>query len=186
MHSTPASHIELLRRADASPVIQVLGIVGFALLTTLGAKVRLYLWEVPITFQTLGILGAGLFLGARNGLLSQLLYLGLGLFLPVFAGSGYGPLYLLGATGGYLLAAPVAAYVVGRLSQSRRSWSGLFLALVAGGGVLFGIGVPWLHWAAGHTGWWESLDKGLLRFLPWEATKWLLLSTLYRALCAWR
>ncbi|MCS7082379.1 MAG: biotin transporter BioY [Bacteroidota bacterium] len=186
MQTSFRARVDVLRQAELSLGAQALGVVGFALLTALGAKVRLYLWEVPFTLQTLGMLGAGLFLGPRNGLLSQTLYLGLGLFLPVFAGSGYGPGYLLGATGGYLLAFPLAAYVVGRLTQTQRSWSACLVALLVGGAIVFGIGLPWLHWAAGHASWSETLHKGLLPFLPWEATKWLLLSSLYRALRSWR
>ena len=42
----------------------------FAALTALGAQVRIYLWEVPITLQTIFVYGGGLCLGARNGFLS--------------------------------------------------------------------------------------------------------------------
>ncbi len=47
-----------------------------------------------------------------------LLYIALGLAgLPVFAGGGYGVARLLGPTGGYLLAFPVAAWLTGVLTS---------------------------------------------------------------------
>ena len=97
LHSPRSASVDLLRSDRASVLTQAAGIVGFALLAILGAQVRIYLWEVPITLQTLAVYGSGLFLGWRNGTLSMLLYLTLGLFFPVFAGDGYGPAYLFGA-----------------------------------------------------------------------------------------
>ena len=67
--------VDALRNADASLGLQIAGIVGFALLTALGSQVRLYIWEVPFTLQTLAVYGSGLYLGARNGLLAELMYL---------------------------------------------------------------------------------------------------------------
>ena len=78
--------IDALSPDRASVLVQVLAISSFAVATALGAQVRIYLWEVPITLQTLFVYGSGLVLGARNGLLSMLLYLVLGMFLPVYAG----------------------------------------------------------------------------------------------------
>ena len=88
LHSPRSASVDLLRSDRASVLTQAAGIVGFALLAVLGAQVRIYLWEVPITLQTLAVYGSGLFLGWRNGTLSMLLYLTLGLFFPVFAGEG--------------------------------------------------------------------------------------------------
>ena len=62
----------MLRSADARATTQILGIVGFAFLTALGAQVQIYVWEVPFTLQTLAVYGSGLFLGWRNGLLLSL------------------------------------------------------------------------------------------------------------------
>ncbi len=160
--------------------VQVLGVVGFALLTALGAQVRLYLWEVPFTLQTVAVYGSGLFLGWRNGMLAQGLYLLLGLFLPVYAGDTFGPAYLFGAaTAGYLLAYPLTAAMAGRLSQRWNTLSGSVLSLAAGSLVLFTIGVVWLHFAAGHATWFESFDKGWLRFIPVDLAKILFVSFVY-------
>lgn len=178
--SPVAAPIDALRRADAAVLTQVLGIAGFAVLTALGAQVKIYLWEVPFTLQTVAVYGSGLFLGARNGMLAQLLYLTLGLFLPVFAGDTFGPAYLFGAvTAGYLLAYPLVAMLVGALSERWNSLSGSTLSMLGGSLLLFAFGVTWLHFVAGHATWMESLDKGWLRFIPADLAKILFVGLLY-------
>ncbi len=180
LHSPRLALVDALRQERAATAVQVLGIVGFALLTALGAQVRIYLWEVPFTLQTLVVYGSGLYLGWRNGLLAQLLYLTLGLFLPVYAGDGFGPAYLFGAvTGGYLLAYPLVAAVVGLLSKRWNSLTGSTASMLAGSLVIFTCGVVWLHFAAGHATWFESIEKGWLRFIPVDLAKIMLVSLLY-------
>jgi biotin transport system substrate-specific component len=72
---------------------------------------------VPMTLQPLAVLVVGGALGAANGAGALVLYLALGaLGLPVFAAGGSGVLRLLGPTGGYLLAFPIAAGVTGALA----------------------------------------------------------------------
>jgi biotin transport system substrate-specific component len=169
--SRPAS-VDLLRSAHASVAAQVLGIVGFAVLAALGAQVRIYLWEIPITLQTFAVYGAGLFLGARNGSLSMVLYLALGMLLPVYAGDSYGPAYLFGAaSAGYLLSYPLVALLIGTLSERWNTLAGSVLATLAGSAVLFTCGVTWLHFAAGHATWTESIVKGWLLFVVWDLAK---------------
>ena len=127
LRSSRPALVDRLREEEASALLQVAGVVGFALLTALAAQVnvRLYLWEVPITLQTMAVYASGLYLGWRNGLLAQALYLLMGMVAPVYAGSGYGPDYLLGAvSAGYLLSYPVAAAAIGALSKRWKSLSG--------------------------------------------------------------
>ena len=178
--SSTVSSVDAIREERASALVQVLGIVGFALLTAFGAQVRLYVWEVPFTLQTLAVYGSGLYLGWRNGMLAQLLYLTLGLFLPVYAGDGHGFAYLLGAvSAGYLLGYPLSAAVVGLLSRRWNSLAGSLISMIAGSLVLFTCGVVVLHYVAGHATWFESIDKGWLRFIPVDIAKMLLVSILY-------
>ena len=180
LHSPRTASVDLLRSEDASLLVQAAGVVGFALLAVLGAQVHVYLWEVPITLQTLAVYGSGLFLGWRHGLLAMALYLVIGLFLPVYAGDGYGPAYLFGAvSAGYLLAWPVVAAVVGAASQRWNAFAGSVLSVLLGSAVLFTCGVVWLHYAADHATWLESIDKGWLRFVLWDLAKVLLVAGLY-------
>lgn len=162
----------VVQDARASVLLQVLGIVGFAALAALGAQVRVYLWEVPITLQTMAVYGAGLFLGGRNGMLAMLLYLAAGLVVPVFASESYGWAYLTAsASAGYLLAYPLVAALVGALAVRWTTLAGSALAMVLGMVVLFTSGVVWLHEAAAHVTWWESIYKGAALFVVWDLLK---------------
>ena len=180
LHSPGLATVDALRQERASVAVQVLGIVGFALLTALGAQVRIYLWEVPITMQTLFVYGSGLYLGWLNGLFAMLLYLALGLVFPVYAGDGFGPAYLFGAvSAGYLLGMPLSAAVIGRLSRRWNALSGSILSIMAGSLALFTVGVVWLHFAAEHTSWIESIDKGWLRFVVFDLAKIMFVGLVY-------
>jgi biotin transport system substrate-specific component len=78
---------------------------------------------VPMTLQPLAVLLVGGLLGARLGALSMILYLAMGAAgLPVFTPTVplLGVARLLGPTGGYLLAYPVAAWVVGWFANPGR------------------------------------------------------------------
>ena len=177
--SRPAG-VDVLRADNASAAIQLLGIVGFALLTAFGAQIRIYLWEVPITLQTVGVYGSGLFLGWRNGFLAQALYLLLGLFAPVFAGNGYGVAYLSGAvSAGYLLAYPVTAMLIGYLSARWNTLAGSTVSMIAGSLLMFAFGVSWLHVAAHHATWQQSIVDGWLRFVPIDLAKIMLIGIGY-------
>jgi biotin transport system substrate-specific component len=75
---------------------------------------------VPMTLQPLAVLAVGGVLGGAGGVAALTAYLALGaLGLPVFAGGAGGAVHLLGPTGGYLLAFPVAAGVTGALIAGR-------------------------------------------------------------------
>jgi biotin transport system substrate-specific component len=72
---------------------------------------------VPMTLQPLAVLAVGGLLGPAAGVSALIMYIAVGaLGLPVFAGGGSGFMRLMGPTGGYLLAFPVAAGVTGALA----------------------------------------------------------------------
>jgi biotin transport system substrate-specific component len=88
---------------------------------------------IPMTLQPLAVLIVGALLGGAAGLGALLLYVALGIAgLPVFAGGGSGVARLLGPTGGYLLAFPVAAWMTGILTSPVLGSNRLF----GGAGVL--------------------------------------------------
>lgn len=81
---------------------------------------------VPITLQTLGVGLAGAVLGSRRGAAAVLLYLVVGLIgVPVFAGFTGGPAVLAGPSAGYLVAFPIAAWVIGFFTERirTRTWA---------------------------------------------------------------
>jgi len=95
-----------------------LGILAFVLATSFGAYVAIPMpgTAVPLTLQPLFIILAGAVLGPWGGAGAMASYLALGLTgAPVFSFGGAGLPWLLGPTGGYLVAAPAAAFLVGYL-----------------------------------------------------------------------
>jgi biotin transport system substrate-specific component len=148
-------------------------IAGASLLTALAARIAITLpWSpVPVTGQTLAVLLTGMTLGARRGFLALTLYLAEGLAgLPVFAGGAAGPAALLGPSGGYLMAFPLAAALTGALAE--RSWDRRFVttfaAMLAGSAVIFAGGLAWLarFVPAG-----QLLGAGLVPFVPGDILK---------------
>src|SRR6266581_2773833 len=89
---------------------------------------------VPMTLQPLAVLLVGGLLGPGLGSSALILYLALGAAgLPVFTPYGVpGLARLLGPTGGYLLAYPVAAFAVGKLAPDGRRLGRLALAVLTG------------------------------------------------------
>ncbi len=143
-------------------------IIGFSLLTALGAWLELWLpfTIVPITLQSLFVLLAGAFLGSRRGALSQILYLSYGITgLPVYSGGAFGFFHIFGPTGGYLLAFPVAAFVTGLLVNSRRHWTLNALGFSAGSAVILLGGTFQLTLFTGH----DFLRALALGFVPFAA-----------------
>jgi len=142
-------------------------VVGGAALTALLAQVEVPLWPVPITGQTLAVLLVGASLGAARGAVSMVLYALLGVLgAPVFSDWSGGPAVLLGTTGGYIVGFVLAAAFTGWLAQ-RRWERGLvrgLLAFIAGSGVVFLVGLPWLKLSLGLT-WAQTLQGGLFPFI---------------------
>lgn len=163
-----AGHAIIARHGAA---VQALWIAGFGLATAAGARVEIPHSPVPFTLQTLFVLLSGALLGKRNGFLSQMLYLCAGLSgLPVFAGGGFGPAHLLGPGGGYLMAFPVAAFVVGLLLERSRRWVPVTISMTAGLLVIFSLGTLWLYAAILHD-WRAALTGGFLIFSWWDILK---------------
>jgi biotin transport system substrate-specific component len=138
-------------------------VIAASLFVALCARISVPLpgTPVPLTLQNFGVLAVGLLLGSRRGFAALTLYLAEGaLGLPVFS-MGAGIAYLLGPTGGFLLAYPIVAFVAGYIYEqsskhistnssknSSTKGSGRFvwavLASVAAEFVLFAGGLSWL------------------------------------------
>lgn len=149
----------------------------FALLTAIGAQMIIPTVPVPFTLQTFFVLLSGALLGPRKGAAAQLSYLAMGAVgLPVFAGFSGGFPFLLGPTGGYLIAFPFAAWVTGMLLYE----NGLFrhlpraiaalLAMVPGMVVIFAMGITQLNFVLLHD-WNASFSAGFISLQLWDAVK---------------
>jgi biotin transport system substrate-specific component len=143
-------------------------VLGGALLTCVGALISIHVpgSPVPVTGQTLAVVVAGASLGMRRGAASQLLYLVLGLFLPVYADGESGLDVVWGASGGYIVGFVIAAAIVGYLAEqgADRKPVVAFLAFCAGQLAIFGIGVPWLKVAADMS-WGDAIHFGFTVFI---------------------
>jgi len=145
----------LVSRGDSAGMargIQIASVLFITALTAAAAQISIPLpfTAVPLTLQPMVVLVGGLALGARLGFASQVLYLAAGIVgLPVFAASATlppGALRLLGPTGGYLMAYPVAAFVAGLLAERGfdRRYITSVMAMFAGLAIIFASGVTWL------------------------------------------
>jgi len=148
-------------------------VLGGSILIALMAQVAIPLpfSPVPVTGQTFAVLLVGAVLSSRRGALSLLAYLAEGAVgLPVFAGGGSGLPWLLGPTGGYLVGFVAAAWMVGSLCE--RGWDRQVrtaaLAMLAGNGVIYLFGVPWLAHFVGVE---RVLALGLWPFVPGDLVK---------------
>ena len=91
----------------------------FTTLTIIGTQITIPLALIPITLQTLFVLSAGMLLGSIKGMLSQLLYVALGLVgFPIFARGQGGPQMVFAISFGYLLGFIVAPLVGGAVLRA--------------------------------------------------------------------
>lgn len=119
----------------------------FAALTAIGAFIKIPIPPVPITLQFIFCAFAGLLLGARLGLYSQLLYVGIGLSgIPIFTQGG-GLSYIFQPTFGYLIGFILCAYIIGKLTENLKEirFKNIFPSVVAGMLSVYMIGVPYLY-----------------------------------------
>lgn len=124
-----------------------------ALTAALGLFPPIYVFAVPITAQTLGVMLAGSVLGSKRGGLAMLLFLVLvAVGAPILAGGRGGFGIFASPSGGFLLSWPIAAFVIGFLTE--RAWPrlnyGIAAVINAFGGivVVYVVGIPWLAAAA--------------------------------------
>ncbi|PID82462.1 MAG: hypothetical protein CSB16_01165 [Clostridiales bacterium] len=89
----------------------------FTALIAVGAFIKIQIFTVPYTLQILFVLLSGQVLGARNGALSVILYIALGLIgIPIFAqGGGIG--YVLNPTFGYIIGFIFASLFIGKFAS---------------------------------------------------------------------
>ena len=152
MHTTLLDAITANADSKLRIAEQAGAVLFITVLTIIGAQVSIPLpfTPVPFTFQPMVVLVGAAALGARLGMASQLLYLAIGIAgLPVFAASPVlpqGAARLLGPTGGYLMAYPLAAFVAGWLGERGfdRRYLTAVAAMVCGLAVVFTGGVSWL------------------------------------------
>jgi biotin transport system substrate-specific component len=154
-------------------------------------SIPLFFTPVPITLQTFAVILIGIALGPVAGFSTMLLYLAEGAAgLPVFSPAGLGGLaHLLGPTGGFLFAYPLAAAAAGWIVRSVPfSMSRFSRAILAGIGssiVTFAIGAAWMA-SLLHLGSTAVWSLAVAPFLLGEALKITAAAGIFSAFQRWR
>lgn len=163
-------------RSGASSLIQqAIACTFFALLVAVFARIAIPLpfTPVPFTLQPMAVMLTGMMLGSRAGAAALLEYLAAGaLGAPVFAGGMGGFAYMAHVSSlGYLIAYPVAAYVVGRIAEDGRvAYRRMLIAGLAGLAVIYLGGNAYLAlWL--HAGALQTLLMGAAPFIVFDVVK---------------
>ncbi len=173
------SLLDSLTLDRSSVIAQASWITFFALLTALGAQVQIPHQPVPFTLQTFFVILGAAFLGSRNGMYSQLLYVGVGVLgFPVFALGGFGIAKLFGPTGGYLLSFPVASLIVGYLIGKRQGYTWTLFSMFIGLFVIFTFGTLFLDMVY-LKNFSQAFTSGFLIFSWWDVVKLTAAASIY-------
>jgi len=172
----------------------VLAALFAAVIVALGLLPPIYLGfiPVPITAQSLGVMMAGVVLGARRATIAVLIVLVLvAIGLPVLSGGRGGFAAFVAPTSGFLFGWVFAAFVTGFLSERlvHGDQSGLvqtvsfFLAAMIGGiVVLYAFGIAYLAFAA-NIGLKQAF-VGSMAFIPGDVIKAFVAALVGRAVMA--
>jgi biotin transport system substrate-specific component len=172
----------------------VLSALFAAIIVALGLlpPINIGIIAVPITAQSLGVMLAGVVLGAKRGLVAILIVLVLvAIGLPVLSGGRGGLAAFVGPTAGFLVGWAPAAFVTGYLSErwvnaeqgSFLQAIGFFAASVLGGiVVLYALGIAWL--AIGGGVGLTTAFTGSLAFAPGDLIKAVVAALVGRAVMA--
>lgn len=150
----------------------------FAALTAAGAFVKVPVGPAPISLQFFFTALAGILLGPYLGLLSQLVYVLVGLLgVPVFTAGG-GPSYVVHPTFGYLLGFIGASFIIGKVARSvpEPSLPRLVAGCVAGLLMIYALGVPYMFLVLKYVArtpmtFTKALLSGFLVFVPGDLAK---------------
>ena len=140
------------------------------------AKVTIPSQLVPMTLQTLGVFLLAIMLGGRHACLAGMLYLFQATVgLPVIA-SGANPFWMFGPTAGYLMAMPLAAYLIGTMvEKSRNSSLWMIFSIFCGQLLIYTLGALFLSCLIGFK---MALMVGVFPFIPVAALKLLMASSI--------
>ena len=167
-----------IAKSPSQTLLRALAVALVAALTAAAAQISapLPFTAVPLTLTPLVVLLGGAALGSRLGAAAQVTYLLAGIAgLSVFAPSATlppGAARLVGPTGGYLMAYPIAAFVTGWLAErgwARRYWTSV-AAMLAGLTLIFAGGVSWLSLQFTHS-LTTAAAQGLVPFIPIDLVK---------------
>lgn len=124
----------------------------FASITAILAQIAIPIpfSTVPLTMQVFAVTISGVILGAKKGFISQVIYILLGAIgMPVFAQMSGGAGIIFGYTGGFIIAFPLMALLIGFISEKYNSISIIMIAMIGALIINYTIGTLWYSFVAG-------------------------------------
>lgn len=143
----------------------------FVVLMIVSAYICIPIPYVPITFQTVVAVLAGLLLGAKWGTASVAVYIFMGLLgLPVFSGGG-GFAYVLQLTFGYILGFAAASFAAGAArGRGPLTLRRAVVAALAGFLANYLVGIPYFaciwHFYMKMDGLWQAILVNNILYMP--------------------
>lgn len=134
---------------NKSHVKRMILISLFAALMVVGAYIKIPNPFFPVFFTFQGVFSAyaGLLLGAKSGAVAVAIYIGMGLAgLPVFS-SPAGPHYIFQPTFGFLLGFLIAAFIIGKISETVPEYTTAkaFIASFSGLLAIYAAGITYMY-----------------------------------------
>jgi len=150
----------------------------FSSLTAIGAFISIPIGPVPISMQTFFVLLSGIILGSKKAMLSQIVYVILGLIgLPIFAGFTGGLQTIFKPSFGFIISFIVASYLVGKIAeQHNKSLKNIIIAVFLGSLIMYAIGLPYMYYIlniilAKHFDIFKIMEMGMFMFIPGDTIK---------------
>ncbi|WP_203193667.1 biotin transporter BioY [Xanthobacter dioxanivorans] len=163
------------RNIVATLLGEALILIAGTILLTASAKAQVPFYPVPMTLQTLVVVGLGLFLGPVRGSGIVIAYILQGLAgFPVFAGTPPAPsglAYVAGPTGGYLAGFAISAIAAGWLARNgyAKTILGAVTVAVVATALIYAPGLAWLGVFTGYEE--RLLAAGFYPFLLGDLVK---------------
>lgn len=159
--------------------INIMKVVGGVLAIAASSQMSIPMKPVPITFQTMVAMIIGLTYSPKLVMSTMATYLSMGAIgLPVFSNLNGGLPYLMGATGGYLVALFVSPAFMAYFQQYFGSNTIKTLCnCLLGSLIIYALGITWLSQFIGLE---KAFYSGFVVFIPTGIAKIVLLTVIMR------
>lgn len=124
----------------------------FASITAILAQIAMPLpfSTVPFTMQVFAVTIGGVILGAKKGFITQVIYILLGAIgMPVFTQMSGGAGIIFGYTGGFIMAFPIMALLIGYISEKYNNIGAIMISMILALAIDYTIGTLWYSFVAG-------------------------------------
>ncbi len=156
----------------------------FTAVTVICAQISASIGAIPFTMQTFAFFLSSAVLGFKNGVLSVLIYMLLGILgLPVFSGFNSGIGVICGPTGGFIWGFLFSAAVIGFFTERfKKSTVASVFSMVFGLMICYIIGCLqyMLLYTKNFSGFKTAVTICVLPFIPFDAVKIILAAVISR------